>query len=124
MTRGADAYNAGRRSGGSPAVESRASGADTSMKCAGWKCSFSLALVLGGILLTALPLPARQAPPPAAIISSNLTANLALTAPDPAQTVKEKLPDLEQGVAEHKSHADNASLLGRAPLVLLRPGPR
>src|SRR5713226_8039043 len=37
----------GVESGGSPAVESRASGVDTSMKCVGWKCSFSFVLVIG-----------------------------------------------------------------------------
>src|SRR5713226_8039042 len=54
----------GVESGGSPAVESRASGVDTSMKCVGWKCSFSFVLVIGAILLGALPLSAQQAPAP------------------------------------------------------------
>src|SRR5260370_15749982 len=93
------------------------------MECGRLECEFQPALVLGGILLSALPLPARQAPPPAAIISSNLTANLALTVPDPAQTVKEKLAELEQGVAEAKSHADNAWMLVSAALVLMMTGP-
>src|SRR6266446_3199152 len=120
-----DAYNAGRRIGGSPAVESRASGADTSMKCAGWKCSFSLVLLMGTILISALPLAAQQAPPPATIISSTpgLTATLALAVPEPAQTVKEKLAQLDKDVKAAQSSADNAWMLVSAALVLMMTGP-
>src|SRR5436309_2800007 len=44
-------YNLGRRSGRSPAVESRVSGADTPMKYMGPKCCFHLVLVLLALLL-------------------------------------------------------------------------
>src|SRR5713101_5068057 len=55
MTGGAHAYNAGRRSGGSPEVETRTSGTDIYMKRAGRKCSISLVLLPGSILLAVVP---------------------------------------------------------------------
>ncbi len=95
------------------------------MKCAGWKCSFSLVLVIGAILIAAVPLSAGQAPPPATIISStsSLTATLALAAPAPPQTVKEKLEQLDKDVKAAQSSADNAWMLVSAALVLMMTGP-
>jgi Amt family ammonium transporter len=95
------------------------------MKCAGWKCSFSLVLLMGTILISALPLAAQQAPPPATIISSTpgLTATLALAVPEPAQTVKEKLAQLDKDVKAAQSSADNAWMLVSAALVLMMTGP-
>jgi ammonium transporter, Amt family len=109
------AYNPVGKSGGSPAIESKASGADNSMKCAGWKCRFSFVLVLGTILLAVVPLAAPQAPAPAATYDSATS--------DPPKTVNDKLTQLEQGVAEAKSHADNAWMLVSAALVLMMTGP-
>ncbi len=95
------------------------------MKCAGWKCRFSLVLLMGTILISALPLAAQQAPPPATIISSTpgLTATLALAVPEPAQTVKEKLAQLDKDVKAAQSSADNAWMLVSAALVLMMTGP-
>ena len=95
------------------------------MKCAGWKCRFSLVLLMETILISALPLAAQQAPPPATIISSTsgLTATLALAVPDPAQTVKEKLAQLDKDVKAAQSSADNAWMLVSAALVLMMTGP-
>src|SRR5260370_33810735 len=100
MTKGALAYNAGRRSGGSPAVESRASGVDTSMKCVGWKCSFSFVLVIGAILLGALPLSAQQAPAPSA--TPAMTVAFVAT-PEVSRAVNEKLAQLDKDVKAAKS---------------------
>src|SRR5881409_3955769 len=61
---GGGAYNAVRQSDGSPAVESRASGADIYMKCVGWKCRLRPILVLGIVLLAVVPLFAQQSPTP------------------------------------------------------------
>ncbi len=95
------------------------------MKCAGWKCRFSLVLLMGTILISALPLAAQQAPPPATIISStpSLTATLALAAPATPQTVKEKLAQLDKDVKAAQSSADNAWMLVSAALVLMMTGP-
>src|SRR5437016_14005234 len=103
MSRGAHAYNVGRQSSGSPVVEARASGADTSMKCEGWKCSFSLLLVLGAILFTAIPLSAQQ-PPPSLAAPPTMMASLA--APETSKTVSEKLAQLDKDVKAAQSSAD------------------
>src|SRR5260370_4944692 len=120
MTRGADAYNAGRRSGGSPAVESRTSGADTSMKCVGWKCSFSLVLVLGAVLLAAIPLSAQQTP--ASFAASSTTASF-LATPEVSKSLNEKLTHLDRDVKAAQSSADNAWMLLSSALVLMMTGP-
>src|SRR5438270_7347616 len=120
MSRGAHAYNAVRRSSRSPVVESRASGADTSMKCVGWKCSFSLLLVLGAILFTAIPLSAQQ-PPSSLAAPATMMASLA--APETAKTVSEKLAQLDKDVKAAQSSADNAWMLVSAALVLMMTGP-
>ena len=90
------------------------------MKCVGWKCSFSLLLVLGAILLAAAPLPAQQTPAssaaPATIIAS-------LAAPETAKTVSEKLAQLDKDVKAAQSSADNAWMLVGAALVLMMTGP-
>jgi ammonium transporter, Amt family len=95
------------------------------MKCAGWKCRFSLVLVLGTILLGAMPLAAKQTSPTATAPSSR--AHLIMTAsfatPGPAQKVNEKLAQLEQRVTAAQSSADNAWMLVSAALVLMMTGP-
>jgi len=82
-------------------------------------------LLMGTILISALPLAAQQAPPPATIISStpSLTATLALAAPATPQTVKEKLAQLDKDVKAAQSSADNAWMLVSAALVLMMTGP-
>jgi len=82
-------------------------------------------LLMGTILISALPLAAQQAPPLATIISStpSLTATLALAVPEPAQTVKEKLAQLDKDVKAAQSSADNAWMLVSAALVLMMTGP-
>jgi hypothetical protein len=60
MTGGAHAYNAGRRSGGSPEAETRTSGTDKYMKRAGRKCGISLVLVPGTIRLAVVPRAAQR----------------------------------------------------------------
>jgi len=81
--------------------------------------------VIGAILIAAVPLSAGQAAPPATIISStsSLTATLALAAPAPPQTVKEKLEQLDKDVKAAQSSADNAWMLVSAALVLMMTGP-
>src|SRR5204862_413118 len=113
-------YNAGRRSGGSPEVESRTSGADISMKCVGWKCSFSFVLVLGALLLTVVPLSAQQTPAfsaaPLTIVASAATSEI-------PRAVNEKLAQLDKDVKAAQSSADNAWMLVSAALVLMMTGP-
>jgi ammonium transporter, Amt family len=112
---GGGGYNPVRKSGGSPTIESKASGADNSMKCAGWKCRFRLVLVLGTILLAVVPLAAPQAPAPAATSASATS--------DPPKTVNDKLAQLERRVTAAQSSADNAWMLVSAALVLMMTGP-
>src|SRR5881397_3221133 len=125
MRRGGGAYNAVRQSDGSPAVESRASGADIYMKCVGWKCRLRPILVLGIVLLAVVPLFAQQSPTPAATQSSTIPLTLAasLATPEPATSVNEKLAQLDQRLTEAKSSADNAWMLVSAALVLMMTGP-
>jgi ammonium transporter, Amt family len=110
----------GVEAAGSPAVESRASGADTSMKCAGWKCSFSLVLVLGTILIAAAPLFAQQTPASSAIPALTMAS---LAAPEKSKTVTQKLEQLDKDVKAAQSSADNAWMLVSAALVLMMTGP-
>jgi ammonium transporter, Amt family len=95
------------------------------MRCAGWKCSFSLVLVLGAMLLAAGPVSAQQASPPGAGASSTLPLTLAalLVTPDPATSVNEKLAQLDKDVKAAQSSADNAWMLVSAALVLMMTGP-
>src|SRR6266851_7043040 len=95
------------------------------MKCAGWKCSFSLVLVLGAILLAVVPLPAQQTPAPDAAPSSTLPLIQAafLATPGPATSVHEKLAQLDKDVKAAQSSADNAWMLVSAALVLMMTGP-
>src|SRR5258708_12573801 len=95
----------GVESGGSPAVESRTSGADTSMKCVGWKCSFSLVLVIGTILLGALPLSAQQAPAPSATPAMTVAF---LATPEASKAANEKLPQLDKDTQPAQSSPYNA----------------
>src|SRR5258708_15166016 len=120
MTKGALAYNAGASSGGSPAVESRASGVDTSMKCVGWKCSFSFVLVIGTAVLAAVPLSAQQVPAPSAIPTMTVAY---LATPEVSKAVNEKLAQLDKDVKAAQSSADNAWMLVSAALVLMMTGP-
>src|SRR5262249_33980511 len=119
---GRGAYNP-LRQGVGPQQSNPASGADTSMKCAGWKCCFGL--VLGTMLLAVTPLAAQQAPAPTTTRSSKmpLTLSPSFAVPEPAQKVNEKLAELEQGVADAKSRGDNAWMLVSAALVLMMTGP-
>src|SRR5258708_22295922 len=94
----------GVESGGSPAVESRTSGADTSMKCVGWKCSFSLVLVIGTILLGALPLSAQQATAPSATTAMTVTF---LASPEVSKAVIETLAQLDKDVKAAQASTDN-----------------
>src|SRR6266851_1606805 len=110
----------GVESGGSPAVESRASGVDTSMKCVGWKCSFSFVLVIGAILLGAPPLSAQQAPAPSATPAMTVAF---LATPEVSKAVNEKLAQLDKDVKAAQSSADNAWMLVSAALVLMMTGP-
>jgi ammonium transporter, Amt family len=110
----------GGQGAGSSEVESRTSGADTSMKCVGWKCSFSLVLVIGAILLAAVPLFAQQTP--ASFAAPSTMASL-LAAPEMSKAVSEKLAQLDKDVKAAQSSADNAWMLVSAALVLMMTGP-
>src|SRR5438552_8477630 len=90
------------------------------MKCVGWKCSFSLLLVLGAILFTGIPLSAQQTPAPS---STPPTMMASLAAPETAKTVSEKLAQLDKDVKAAQSSADNAWMLVSAALVLMMTGP-
>src|SRR6266852_4301053 len=80
------------------------------MKRVGWKCSFSLVLVLGALLLAATPLSARQAPASAAT-------------PGISKALNEKLTQLDKDVKAAQSAGDNAWMLVSAALVLMMTGP-
>src|SRR5258707_2376967 len=90
------------------------------MKCVGWKCSFSLVLVIGAILLAAVPLCAQQTPASSAAPST--TASSPAT-PEISKAVNEKLAQLDKDVKAAQSSADNAWRLVSAPLVLMMTGP-
>src|SRR5690348_3820754 len=98
------------------------------MKCAGWKCSVGLVLVLGTILLTAVPLAAEQTPSSRATPSllspkALLPTSFFLETPEPAQKVSEKLSQLDQRITAAQSSADNAWMLISSALVLMMTGP-
>ena len=90
------------------------------MKCVGWKCSFSLVLVLGAALLAAVPLAAQQ--PPASSAAPATTA-ASPAAPEIPKTVNEKLAQLDKDVKAAQSAGDNAWMLVSAALVLMMTGP-
>ena len=90
------------------------------MKCAGWKCSLSLVLMLGAILLAAVPLSAEQTP--ASSATSSTTAASPAT-PEIPKAVNEKLAQLDKDVKAAQSSADNAWMLVSAALVLMMTGP-
>src|SRR5215472_561274 len=93
------------------------------MKCAGWKCCFSL--VLGTILLAATSLAAQQLPAPATTPSSDrlMTLSASLVAPEPAEKISDKLAQLDKDVKAAQSAGDNAWMLVSAALVLMMTGP-
>ena len=90
------------------------------MKCAGWKCSLSLVLMLGAILLAAAPLSPQQTP--ASSTASSTTAASPAT-PEIPKAVNEKLAQLDKDVKAAQSSADNAWMLVSAALVLMMTGP-
>jgi ammonium transporter, Amt family len=90
------------------------------MKCAGWNCSFGLVLVLGTILLAAVPLSAQQTS--ASFAAPPTTASL-LATPDISKSLNEKLTQLDKDVKAAQSSADNAWMLVSAALVLMMTGP-
>ena len=83
------------------------------MKCAGWKCSFSLVPVLGAILLAVVPLSAQQTP---------ATPATSAAAPEIPKAVNEKLAQLDKDVKAAQSSADNAWMLVSAALVPMMTG--
>ena len=90
------------------------------MKCAGWKCSFSLVPVLGAILLAVFPLSAQQTPATSATPSTTATSAATTELP---KAVNEKLAQLDKDVKAAQSSADNAWMLVSAALVLMMTGP-
>ena len=90
------------------------------MKCVGWKCSFSLVLVIGAILLAAVPLCAQQTPASSAAPARTASSS---AAPEIPKAVNEKLAQLDQRVTAAQSSADNAWMLVSAALVLMMTGP-
>jgi Amt family ammonium transporter len=86
------------------------------MKCAGWKCSLSLVLVLGAVLLAAIPLSAQQTLAPAATTASPTTSA-------GSQAVSDKVAQLDKDVKAAQSAGDNAWMLVSAALVLMMTGP-
>jgi ammonium transporter, Amt family len=86
------------------------------MKCMGRKCSFNLVLVLGAILLAAIPLLAQQTPAPTAPAASPAT-------PETPKTLNDKLMQLDRDVKAAQSAGDNAWMLVSAALVLMMTGP-
>jgi Amt family ammonium transporter len=90
------------------------------MKCVGWKCSLSLVLVLGTILLAGVSLSAQQTPASSAV---PLTTTASSATPEVPKTVSEKLAQLDKDVKAAQSSADNAWMLVSAALVLMMTGP-
>jgi Amt family ammonium transporter len=84
------------------------------MKCRGWKCSLSLVLVLGALLLSAVPLSSQQTPAATAPPS---------TAQDSSKAINDKLAQLDKDVKAAQSAGDNAWMLVSAALVLMMTGP-
>ncbi len=89
------------------------------MKCVGWKCSFSLVVVIGAILLAAAPLSAQTSSP----LVPPATAASSSAAPEISKAVNEKLVQLDKDVKAAQSSADNAWMLASAALVLMMTGP-
>jgi ammonium transporter, Amt family len=90
------------------------------MKFAGWKCSFSLVLVVGAILLAVVPLSAQQTPTSSV---TPTTATSSPSAPEISKAVNDKLTQLDKDVKAAQSSADNAWMLVSAALVLMMTGP-
>src|SRR5260370_10261894 len=90
------------------------------MKCVGWKCSFSVVLVLGAILLAAVPLCAQQTPATSAAPSTSASSP---ATPEISKAVNDKLAQLDKDVKAPQSSADNAWMLLSAALVLMMTGP-
>jgi ammonium transporter, Amt family len=90
------------------------------MKCVGWKCSFSLVLVLGAVLLAAVPLSAQQ--PPASSTAPTAAAASPVTS-ETSKAVSDKLAQLDKDVKAAQSAGDNAWMLTSAALVLMMTGP-
>ena len=90
------------------------------MKCAGWKCSFSLVLMLGAILLAVVPVFAQQTP---AFFAAPSTTASFLATPEISKSLNEKLTQLDKDVKAAQSSADNAWMLISAALVLMMTGP-
>ncbi len=98
------------------------------MKHMGRKCCFIMVLVLGAVVLEAVPLRAWQTTIPSAAILSSANPP---SAGSPATTAKqensrainEKLAQLDQRVTAAQSSADNAWMLVSAALVLMMTGP-
>jgi Amt family ammonium transporter len=90
------------------------------MRCVGWKCSFSLVLVLGAILFAAVPVSAQQTPTSFAAPSAMASF---LATPEISKSLNEKLTQLDKDVKAAQSSADNAWMLVSAALVLLMTGP-
>ena len=103
------------------------------MKCAGCRCSVSLMVVLGTILLAAVSLgagslaaeqtPTANATPSLLSPKVSPAATVLLETPEPAQKVSEKLAQLDQRITAAQSSADNAWMLVSAALVLMMTGP-
>jgi len=103
------------------------------MKCLGCRCSVSLIVVLGTILLPTVwlgagSLAAEQTPTANAtpsLLSPKVSpaATVLLETPEPAQKVSEKLAQLDQRITAAQSSADNAWMLVSAALVLMMTGP-
>src|SRR6266478_6624097 len=89
------------------------------MKCVGWKCSFRLVLVLGAVLLAAVPLSAQQ--PPVSPAAPAVTASA--PTPEMHKAVTDKLAQLDKDVKAAQSAGDNAWILTSAALVLMMTGP-
>jgi Amt family ammonium transporter len=90
------------------------------MKFAGWKCSFSLVLVVGAILLAAAPVSAQQTPTSS---TTPTTTTSSPSAPEIPKAVNDKLAQLDKDVKAAQSSADNAWMLVSAALVLMMTGP-
>src|SRR5207253_7717107 len=80
----------------------------------------SFVLVIGAILLGALPLSAQQAPAPSATPAMTVAF---LGTPEVSKAVNEKLAQLDKDVKAAQSSADNAWMLVSAALVLMMTGP-
>jgi len=83
-----------------------------------WKCSLSLVLMLGAILLAAAPLPRNKRPPPQVLLRDSRLSST----PEIPKAVNEKLAQLDKDVKAASPRGQRLDAVSAA-LVLMMTGP-